>query len=172
MIALVTGLSDSKYYSSDYDLTIGVNDCPFPVDHLICADHPNVFKPDRLKTIVNHPGKLYTHIGTWQQLRKCELIKLAGNRSNVIDLKYKEGYCHSICSPYMAVVHAYYQGATEIHIAGVDITGHPHLGTPDKITIIKRDFKRLYDELERLGCKVYLISSNPYGVLIDIIPKK
>lgn len=172
MVALVTGLSDSKYYSDDYDLTIGVNDCPFPVDHLICADHPNVFKPERLKVIVKHPAKFFTHIGTWQQLRKTELIKLAGNRSNVIDLKYKEGYCHSICSPYMAVVHAYYQGATEIHIAGVDITGHPNLGTPDKITIIKRDFKKLYDELERLGCKVYLIRSNPDGVLVDIIPKK
>lgn len=172
MIALVTGLSDSKYYSADYDLTIGVNDCPFPVDHLICADHPNIFTPKRRIIIKEHPAKFFSHINTWKELRQTELIELSGSRSSIIELKYKKGYCHSICSPFIAVVHAYYQGATEIHIAGVDITGHPNLGNPDKITIIKRDFKKLYDELERLGCKVYLIKSNPDGVLIDIIPKK
>jgi hypothetical protein len=172
MIALVTGLSESKHFSRDYDLTIGVNDCPFPVDHLLIADHPSVFKPNRLRTIMNHTAKLYTHISNWNAIRQAELIKLSDRRSNISELKDKDKYCHSICSPFMAVVHAFYQGATEIHIAGVDITGHPNLGTPDKIKIIKRDFDALYQELKKNECDLYLLKSNPDGVLINIIPKK
>jgi hypothetical protein len=172
MIALVTGLSDSKYFSRDYDLTIGVNDCPYPVDHLLVADHPSVFKPDRLRTIMNHPAKLFTHIPQWNKLRQANMIQLAPKRSNVAQLKNKVNYCYSVCSPFIAVVHAFYQGSTEIHIAGVDITGHPNLGTPDKIKIIKKDFAALYQELKKYACDLYLIKSNPDGVLLDIIPKK
>lgn len=172
MIALVTGLSESKYYSPDYDLTVGVNNCPFPVNHLLVADHPNVFDSKRLQTIIKHPAELFTHIPNWNQLRQTTKIELASGRSTLTELKYKERYCHSITSAFMAVVHAFYQGSTEIHIAGIDIVGHPNLGHPDKIKIIRKDFTNLNNELNKLGCKLYLIRSNPDGALIDIIERK
>ena len=172
MIALVTGLSESKFYSADYDLTIGVNNCPFPVDHLICADHPDVFDIQRKKVIINHPAELFTCVPDWQLFRKINKINLVGSRGSVIDLKYKNGYCHSITSPYIAVVHAYLQGAKEIHVAGVDIIGHKHLEKPDNIKIIKSHFKNLNDELKKLNCDLFLIRSTNNGILNDVLPKK
>jgi hypothetical protein len=172
MISLVTGLSESKFYSPDYDLTIGVNNCPFPVDHLICADHPRVFDIQKKKIIINHSAKLYTCVSDWSVYRQIEKINLVGSRGSVIDLKYKNGYCHSITSPYIAIVHAYLQGATEIHIAGVDIIGHKHLGKPDNIKIIRNHFTNLNNELIKLNVKLFLIRSTENGILNDIIPKK
>lgn len=171
MKALVTGLSESKFFSNDFDLKVGVNNCPFPVDHLIVADHPNIFDKEKRKIILNHSAKLFSHIPIWSQLRKMTLIKLATGRSNLTELKYKDRYCHSITSPFMAVVHAFYQGATEIYLAGVDIIGHPNLGKPDKIQIIRKDFKNLSDELEKNNCKLFLYKSIEGGVLNDILKR-
>ncbi len=170
MTALVTGLSDSKYFSDSYDLTVGVNDCPFPVDHLIVCDSPSVFKSDRKQAIINHKAELFTHLQSWKQLRQANLIRLTSIRSDVSQLNKKDLYCHSICSPYIAVVHAYYMGATEIHLAGVDITGHPNLGKDYMIAKIRNDFAKLHYELKRLGCDLKLLKFNTDCALLGLIP--
>jgi len=171
MTALVTGLSDSKFYCNSYDLTVGVNDCPFPVDHLIVCDNPSVFSANRKQTIINHKAKLFTQLDSWRQLRSAQLIRFTTQRSSVSQLGRKDFYCHSICSPFIAVVHAFYMGATEIHLAGVDITGHPNLGKDFMIQKIQKDFKALYLELKKNGCQLKLLKFNPDCALLGIIPE-
>jgi len=171
MTALVTGLSDSKYYSDSYDLTIGVNDCPFPVDHLIVCDNPMIFSSIRKQTIINHKAKLFTQLDSWRQLRSAQLIRFTTQRGSVTQLYKKDMYCHSICSPYIAVVHAFYMGATEIHLAGVDITGHPNLGKDFMIEKIQKDFKALHIELKKNGCELKLLKFNPDCALLGILPE-
>jgi hypothetical protein len=83
MKALVTGLSASKYYSPKYELTVGVNDCPFPVDHLIICDHPRIFEQARMDFIKEHSGWLFTHIRDWSRVRQAEMIRLSDKRSDV-----------------------------------------------------------------------------------------
>lgn len=170
MTALVTGLSDSKYFSDSYSLTVGVNDCPFPVDHLIVCDNPSVFPISRKQTIINHKAKMFTQLNSWRQLRSAQLIRFTTQRSSVTQLYKKDLYCHSICSPYIAVVHAFYMGATEIHLAGVDITGHPNLGKDFMIEKIQKDFKALHLELKKNGCELKLLKFNPDCALLGIIP--
>jgi hypothetical protein len=169
MKALVTGLSASKYYSPKYDLTVGVNDCPFPVDHLIICDHPRIFRPERLDVIKDHPGWLFTHIRDWSHVRQAEMIVLSDKRSDVSMIYKKERYAHSISSPFIAVVHAFYCGATEVHLAGVDLNGHPHLGQPHNIMKCQDDFKALDLELRKNGCELKLIRSIPHGALFPVL---
>lgn len=171
MTALVTGLSDSKYYCDSYDLTVGVNDCPFPVDHLIVCDNPMIFSSVRKQTIINHKAKMFTQLDSWRQLRSAQLIRFTTQRSSVNQLSRKDFYCHSICSPFIAVVHAFYMGATEIHLAGVDITGHPNLGKDFMIEKIQKDFKALHLELKKNGCELKLLKFNPDCALLGIIPE-
>lgn len=171
MKALVTGLSASKYYSTNYDLTVGVNDCPFPVDHLIICDHPRVFGLERLDIIKQHDGWLFTHLRDWSHVRQAEIIQLTDVRSDVSELHKKNRYCHSISSPYIAVVHAFYCGATEIHLAGVDLVGHHHLGQPHNIAKCQTDFGKLADELKRNGCELLLIRSTVNGALLPVLDR-
>jgi hypothetical protein len=170
MKALVTGLSESRYFANGYDLTVGVNDCPFPVDHLIVCDHPRVFKPERLEVIKNHPAKMFTHIRDWGNVRQINLIELAPIRSDLKQLEGKSLYCHSISSPFIALVHAFYQGATEIYLSGVDLVGHHFLGKPENIIKCQRDFKMLHEELTRLGCKLKLIMATRNSAMIGVLP--
>jgi hypothetical protein len=170
MKILVTGLSESKYFSDKYDLTIGVNNCPFQVDHLIICDHPKVFDGDRLKVIKDHPAWLFTHITDWQQYRQAELIKLSSVRSDISELN-TDRYCHSISSPFIAVIHAYKCGAKEIHLAGVDLIGHPHLGQDHNIKKCQRDFAALSTALKNNGCSVNLIRSTKNGAMLNILDK-
>lgn len=170
MKSLVTGLSASKYFSTEYDLTIGVNDCPFPTDHLIICDHPRVFSHERLQIIQDHPGWLFTHIREWMQLRQAELIALTKDRSDVSNLE-SDRYQHSISSPFIACVHAFKSGATEIHLAGVDLNGHPHLGQDHNIKKCQIDFGNLAAEMKKHGCKLGLIRSLPNGALMPVLPR-
>jgi hypothetical protein len=170
MEALVTGLSESRYFASGYDMTVGVNNCPFPVDHLVTCDHPRVFDTARLDVIRNHPGQLFTHIPTWAEYRPINRIELAPIRSDLNQLSGKMLYCHSISSPFVAVVHAFYQGATEIHLAGADLVGHHHLGKPENIAKCRQDFKRLHAELSRLGCYLSLIRATTNSAMIGVLP--
>jgi hypothetical protein len=170
MKALVTGLSKSKYWSNDYDLIVGVNDCKFPVDDLVSCDHPRVFNAERLKVIVANKAEMYTHIRDWGELRDITLIELAPIRSDVSCLTGRTLYAHSICSPYIAVVHAFYKGATEIHLAGVDLVGHQHLGKDENIAKSRKDFRALQIELLKQGCKLKLIRSIPDGAMLGVLP--
>lgn len=169
MKALVTGLSASKYYSPKYELTVGVNDCPFPVDHLIICDHPRIFEQARMDFIKEHSGWLFTHIRDWSRVRQAEMIRLSDKRSDVSMIAKKEQYAHSICSPFIAVVHAFYCGATEIHLAGVDLVGHHHLGQAHNIKKSQDDFKALDLELRNNGCELKLIRSVPSGALFPVL---
>ncbi len=169
MKALVIGLGESKRFISGYDLSVGVNDCPFNVDHLVCVDPPRIFQGQRLDAIVNHQAAFYTTEHDWMQLRSGELIKRYKFRSDVSQLGLDSTYPVSICSPFVAVVHAYMMGASEIHLNGVDLYGHHSLGTPEKIERVQKDFAALKRRLNQLGVKLGL-SHSQNGALKNILP--
>jgi hypothetical protein len=113
---------------------------------------------------------MFTHIHTWAELRPINRIELAPKRSDVSQLSKRILYPHSISSPFIAVVHAFYQGATEIHIAGIDLTGHHFLGKPENIIKCQRDFKMLHTELSRLGCYLSLIRATRDSAMKGVLP--
>ena len=171
MKSLVTGLSASRYFDTNYDLTIGVNDCPFPVDHLVICDHPRIFEQSRLDVIKDHPGWLFTHIRDWSHVRQAEMIRLSDKRSDVSMISKRERYAHSISSTFIAVVHAFYCGATEIHLAGADLIGHHHLGQAHNIKKCQDDFGALRAALYVVGCELSLIRSTPNGAMLSVLPR-
>ena len=141
MKILVIGLGSSAAKLDGYDYYIGVNDCPFEVNALICVDPPRVFRDYRKWAIINHKAILYTDCLEWHAYRNNVIgIERCRYRSDVSGLGNKEKYPFSICSPFVAVAHAYFIGATEIHLNGVDLIGHHSLGHPDKIERCKKDF--------------------------------
>ena len=151
-----------------FDLYVGVNDCAYPVDHLICIDPPFVFEHSRRDSIVKHPAKLFTHLPQWGNLRQAELIQLSTVRHNVDDLKTKQAYPYSNNSPFVAVCHAFFMGANLIVMSGVDMVSHQSLSQPKKVEAIQKHYSLLHAELKRNGCRLYLLKR--FGILSDVIP--
>lgn len=168
MKALVIGRGETSAKVGGFDLYVGVNDCQFPVDHLICIDAPFVFSHDRLSTIAKHPAKMYTQIAAWGELRQIEPIRLTSTRYDLSELKLKQNYPHSNNSPFVAVCHAYFMGAKTIVLSGVDMVSHPVLSHKSKVDGIKKHYSELHRELAKLGCKLYLLKD--YGILSGIVP--
>lgn len=151
-----------------FDLYVGVNDCAYPVNHLICIDPPFVFEHSRRIAIINHPAKLFTHLPSWSNLRQAELINLSRVRHSVEDLRTKQAYPYSNNSPFVAVCHAYFMGATEIVMAGVDMVSHQSLSQPKKVEAIQKHYSLLHAELKRNRCRLYLLKR--FGILSEFIP--
>jgi hypothetical protein len=171
MKILVIGLGSSAARLDGYDYYIGVNDCPFDVNALVLVDPPRVFRDDRKQRIINHPAILYTDCLEWHAYRNNVVsFERCRYRSDVSGLGNKDKYPYSICSPFVAVVHAYFMGATEIHLNGVDLIGHKSLGHPDKIARCQKDFAALRDELKRLGVELCL-ATDQKGALTNILKK-
>lgn len=168
MKALIIGRGESAEMVAGFDLYVGVNDCAYPVNHLICIDPPFVFQPSRQQSIIKHPAKLFTQLPSWANLRQAELINLSRVRHSVEDLKTKQAYPYSNNSPFVAVCHAYFMGADEIVMAGVDMVSHQSLSQPKKVEAIQKHYSLLHSELKRLGCRLYLLKR--FGILSDVIP--
>ena len=152
-------------------ISIGVNDVfKFrPVDYLVLIDKPQAFAPDRLATIKSSTSaRVITHIAEWSHyFDNVELIKLAHVRSETAYLK-SDMYPYSICSPYVAVIHAYKLGASEIVMHGVDLVNHPKLSEELKLRRIRIDFHNLYVALKREGVSLSIGSKE--SALYNIIP--
>ncbi len=133
------------------------------------VDPPRIFSPERRKQIIEHPARLVTSCLEWHGYRQnVQSIQLTNRRFDLTLLHRKESYPHSVLSPFVAVVHAYFMGATEIHVNGVDIYGHHALDRPDKIEIIRKSFRELRDRLAGLGVPL-LLATNKDGALQGVL---
>lgn len=171
MKALVIGQGYSREKLDGYDYYIGVNDCRFDVDCVVCVDPPHRFDGERFRHMMIDKKPMFTNVPIWGGLRpNVTSIELTKRRSDISELHLKQNYAHSICSPYVAVVHAYFMGATEIGINGVDLFGHKAFDTPEKIARVQTDFSKLATALNKLGVSVYL-ATDKIGALTNILKK-
>jgi hypothetical protein len=171
MKALVMGLGESAKRLDGYDYYIGVNDCRYKCDAIICVDPPEVFKDGRLKYMISDNTPMFTQVQSWAMVREnVKSIKLTNSRSDLTNIHLKQDYPHSITSPFVAVVHAYFMGATEIGINGVDLYNHKSLGSIAKINKVVNDFMSLRDELKTKGVRMYL-ATDMFGALSGKLEK-
>ena len=171
MKAVVLALSPSvALYKPDTRLKIGVNDVEkyHHVDHLIVVDREICFTNERLKTIRSSTPDLFiSPCEEWSYMKNFQLIKLASFRSSVEQMDDVGIYPYSIMSPFVAIVHAYKIGATEITLYGVDINQHGTLSDSIKKERILRDINILNKFLIKKNVKlqVYNKSSLLSGIL-------
>lgn len=137
------GESLSGFKTDGYDLTIGVNDiwARVQTDIVVCVDKPEVFNEDRIETIIFcKPSKFYTHIETWELFREINRIYLQNVPSKLASI---HNLPHSNNSTYVAAVMAYWHGANQIDMYGVDFINHPKLSRKYMFEKATRDFKEL-----------------------------
>ena len=160
----VLGLGESlKLFNPEYDLkttfdyTIGVNDIWRYVkcQAVVCLDIRSAFNSDRLFWIEScTPEIFYSHIINYDIRKDFKLIKLTLYCPNKICNLDTPEINKSLCSPFVACGIAYkFHQATEIHLYGVDLIGHPNL-KPDMCTLIKLHFINLKAALKEKGCEL------------------
>ena len=174
MRASVLGMGSSllTYKEIDHksDIIVGVNDVGkyHKLDYLILVDPPTRFNKERLHTIINTDTSIITIFSEWKRYFDfIYLVKPAQIRSD-LSLLDSDYYVYSISSPFVAVVHAYKLGASEIVMYGVDFTTHKALSKPNKLKRIQRDFYNLRMELEKRNVRLYI--GSPESALNSFIP--
>ena len=169
-IIAVLGLGESRslFNSSEYELSIGVNDIwrYIHTDYVVCVDYPRTFTPDRIKVINECKPKIFfSQFFQWNTRPDYEKIYISAGYPDFICNLNQLTYEKSYCSPFIATQIAYKRfGATEIHLFGVDLLNHPHLN----ITLcakIKVHFSNLKKALDAKGCSLIIQGS---GILKDI----
>lgn len=153
------GSSAKHWDGSGY--SIGVNDVyklGHPVTELIIVNHPRKFK-ERLNTILdggkaNAYGQVFSHKpGDWKELNAVQLpLSPFSNRVRK-GVVYKSGGT----SPFIAISKAFYNGATEIVIWGVDFQNHP-VFKPGSNALKNElfQYKKLIEGIGNHGVQVYL----------------
>lgn len=153
----VLGLGDSlKLFIPDGNITIGVNDIWSRVraDYIVCLDTRDRFVPDRLKVIdESKPIEFFSQLDDWKDRSDFKKIELQPDFPNYKCQINTAKLPKSLCSPFVATAIAYKLGANEIHLYGVDLINHPHLG-PDSCEQIKLHFKNLKIALAQNNCKL------------------
>ena len=151
------GPSLSLFNPVEFDLSIGVNDiwARVKTDIVVCLDARSSFKPQRLEVIENcRPQKFYSQIINYDTHPGFELIKLASyypDKFCVLDIPEIN---KSLCSPFVACGIAYkYYNPSEIHLFGVDLTGHAHFDSK-QLERIKLHFQNLKLALQNKGCEL------------------
>lgn len=174
MRASVLGMGSSllAYKEIDHknDIIVGVNDVGkhHKLDYLILVDPPTRFNKERLSVIINTDASIITIFPEWERHFKfIYLVKPAQVRSD-LSLLDSDYYVYSISSPFVAAVHAYKLGASEIVMYGVDFTTHKALSKPDKLKKIQRDFYNLMLELKKRNVGLYI--GSPESALNGFIP--
>ena len=167
--AAVIGLGESRnlFNSSEYELSIGVNDIWRYVhtDYVVCVDYPRIFTPDRIKVINESKPKIFfSQFFQWNTRSDYEKIYITAGYPDFVCNLDQPAYCKSYCSPFIAAQVAYKRfGASEIHLFGVDLLNHPHLN----ITLcakIKIHFSNLKKALDAKGCKLIVHGSGILAV--------
>ena len=169
----ILGLGESlKTYIPNGEITIGVNDIIrfHPVDFLVLADPPKVFKGERLRNICKGIYRVYSHYSEWSlYFRNFEKISCAPGRATLSALGTNL-IPKSNNSTFIATCLAYRLGATEIILYGVDFLGHKTLSQPATLKVAVENFRDLRIELARRKCNLYLASD--FGNLRGVIPVK
>jgi hypothetical protein len=153
------GPSLSLFNKEDYDMSIGVNDIWrfVKTDVVVCLDHAQVFKYDRLKVINEcKPKAFYSQIVNWDFRPEFKKLDLYSPYPELICKLDTSVYEKSFCSPFVAAQIAYkeYQ-ADEIHVFGVDLLDHPHLDAR-LCERIKKHFVNLKTALTKVDCKLII----------------
>lgn len=172
MIINVLGLGESlQFFNDSENISIGVNDIHSRVktDYVVCVDHPSVFDPERLKTILTTQSK-----GFYSQLDECLLYQVENfNRitfnlgRGLLDGLDSEKFCYSNSSPYVATILAYKLGAKKIILHGVDFKTHKHFKGNSKDRALN-DFKNLNTELKKRGVSLFVGSD--FSELSSFLP--
>lgn len=137
---------------------IGVNDFGkiFNPDYLVCIDSHVSFTPDRWRHIENTQAQaVFSHLNLPIK-DKSKLVKIDYTVRNVYDLASPDRLHKSYLSPYVAVNIAYWMGASEIYMIGVDLVNHP---LKNRLTQINKDFFNLEKSLRSKGVQLYNASS-------------
>ena len=157
--------------------TIGVNDIDalFAPDYLVVVDPPLAFSDERRKTVENSKSKiLFTPRPLWSHERQV-IFNVGGTGTDLLQYKGGNSFVnHSITSPYIAVIIAFYLGATNIGLLGVDFTDN-HFNNKDgkhnlynRLHVIDNDFGHLRERLADFGCE--LVNLSPES-LLKSLPK-
>lgn len=151
-------------------ISIGVNDAwkwGKPTTHLLLANRPHSFSPQRFQTIINSkPERFYCDKADWQQYFP-DWIKL--RLKPWYGSFFKENFYYSDTSPFIAICLAANLGAKEIVLWGVDFIDH-HMyngGNPQTKREIER-YKELITELRAQGIETFL--GAPGSALESFLP--
>ena len=157
--------------------TIGVNDIDalFTPEYLCIVDPPLAFSDERRKTVENSKSKyLFTPRPLWSH-EKQVIFNIGGTGTDQLQCRGGNSFVnHSITSPYIAVILAFYLGATNIGLLGVDFTDN-HFNSNDgkhnlynRLHVIDNDFSHLRERLKDFGCG--LVNLSPES-LLKSLPK-
>ena len=133
---------------------------------VVCLDKQSSYQGERFDTIMNsRPQAFYSQVVNWDTIPNFKKITFQ-HHYPVHECKLdSERYEKSYCSPFVACQVAYRDyNATEIHLFGVDLVGHPNL-KPSICAKIKVHFKNLAFALDNQGCKLIVHGD---GILKDI----
>ena len=159
------GQSCPKEKPKGIDIAIGVNDAPDWCDAIVVVDPPRVFNKERLDTIVNHFGKLYTNDDEWSKLRQAEIFKLAAKRHDMFYVG-----TNTIVQSFTSIIPAIGVAAWEyqfqpIYLYGVDLINHHALSDPAKTAIIAKNLKDLAKRIP-----LYFGAIDKYSPIIGCLP--
>lgn len=141
------GTSAHKWYETQTDLSIGVNDCykfGHAPDHLLIVDSPKRFTKDRLEIIKSTPSKFITRDDQWKGiLPSYEKVRLQQFTKHL-----KKGHVYSSkTSTFVALSLAFNHGATDVVLFGVDLKTHSTFKPGNKL----RDYElRQYEKFCRM----------------------
>jgi hypothetical protein len=165
-----TSVAQFKDYSDKF-VTIGVNDIGrlFDPDYLVVLNDIESFSGDRFFYVKeNNAHYVFTHIKNLAINEPEKLVKLKLGRFRALDLnnKYKSGHIidYSTNSPYVACVLAYYMGAKNIGLIGVDFTENHFFAETGNHSLSARlpkiveEYKMLSDALHSNGVGLYNLS--------------
>lgn len=134
-------------HKSEFDLSIGVNDCAkwgHAPDHLLVIDSPKRFTKERIDIIKSTPAKFFTRDDQWKSiLPSYEKVRLQPFSKHL-----KKGHVYSSkTSPFVALSLAFNMGATDVVLFGVDLINHQTFNPKNKL----RDYElRQYENFCRL----------------------
>lgn len=171
VIGCGTSSNEIKHESNNIkNTTIGVNDIGdiYTPTYLLVVNQPNNFIESRLKHIqYNKCDNFITHLINDWKFEKDILIKIEIGSRNLSNFDNKNGIIdYSNNSPYMACLVAYYMGAKNIGLIGVDWTdnhfnnadGAHRLINGNGLNNINKDYTELYLKLKSKNCNLYNLS--------------
>lgn len=162
------GESASEWYKTPCDLSIGVNDAEkwnHPVNQLIVINSPKQFTKERQDIIKKTKATVFCHSDSWRGILAYEHLRLQQFTKHL-----KKGHVYSSkTSPFVAMSHAFNQGATDIILHGVDLVSHPTFHPGNKLHAYElRQIEKFARMLKEQGCQVWL--GKDYGALRNFLP--
>ena len=164
MTYTIVGLGSSAQNWKPNGHSIGVNDAwkfGQPTDSLLICNRPQQFPADRLKTIIeSKPKHFYSHKPDWSQhfpnWKQLRLIHWSGI---LYDFGKNDDFpCFSSdSSPIITITLAYYLGAKDIILWGVDMLNH-HVFNPGNPSAKKEVdvYLEVFAALKEKGVNVWL----------------